>query len=183
MEKIAEVKLNTCEPVEVGSDDRRKMVVAKVPQGYDTKIYIRFVPGRDISFNTDVLGCQSRQGALRRDTVPVALPQSLIGKLKDANKKVIDWLAHDAVNAQLFLSRPVEALIKAGVGLTRSEQKTLDRTHRMVNEASVIAPGVKVSDLSALAYPKGRVGKPKPERQKPNGRDENCGCGPKGKEE
>ena len=183
MHKITEAKLPASDPaVKEGATDRSEMVVAKVPQGYNTKINIRLVPGRDIRFTPDVLGCQSRQGAPRQNTEAVALPESLSGKLKKANEKVIDWLAQDAGNARLFLARPVEALIKAGVDLTRSEQKMLDRTHRPVKEASVIAPGVKVLDLSALAYPKNRVGKLKPERKKPDGRDKDCGCGPKGKE-
>ncbi|HEX9945643.1 MAG TPA: hypothetical protein VGG03_26835 [Thermoanaerobaculia bacterium] len=165
-----------------GSPGTNEMIVARVPQGYDTNINIRFVPGRDIQWTPHALGCRPRQGAPRRDAEPVALPESLAEKLKGANKKVIDWLAQDAANAQLFLARPVEALIKAGVDLSRSEQKALDRTHRAVGEASVIAPGVKVANLSASAYPTGRVGTLKPGPKMKDGRTNDCGCGPKGKE-
>ena len=67
MYKIAEAKAAMSDPM-----DRSEMVVAKVPQGYETKINIRLVPGRDIRFNPDVLRCQPRQGTLRRD--PGAFP-------------------------------------------------------------------------------------------------------------
>ncbi len=183
MQKITEVKSATSEPaVKAGAADRSAMIVAKIPQGYDTKINIRLVPGRDIKLTPEIVGCQPRQGAPRRDAEPVALPESLVGKLKDADKKVVEWLAQDEANARLFLARPVEALTKAGVDLTRSEQKTLERTHRAVNEASVIAPGVKVADLSASAYPTGRVGELRPGPKMKDGRDEDRGRGPKAKE-
>ncbi len=142
--------------------DRSEMILGRVPQGYDTNINIRFVPARDIRLDVDVLGCQPRQGAPRRDAQPVPLPASLLDKFRDANKKVIEWLARDAGNAQLFLVQPVQAMLRAGIDLTRAEQKALERTYSGVREASVIAPGVRVVDLSATAHPKGRVGGLKP---------------------
>lgn len=167
------------------SNDPSGIVVSRVPQGYDTNINIRLVPGRDIQLTPHRFGCRPRQGAPRRDAEPVDLPESLGDKLKDANKKVIDWLALDPANAQLFLAKPVEALVKAGVELSRAEQKALTRTHRAVAEASVVAPGVKVASLSASAHPTGRVGKLPPGLKGSNGREgreADCGCGPKGKE-
>ena len=102
--------------------------------------------------------------------------------MKAADKKVVAWLASDEANAKLFLAHPVEALTKAGVDLTRSEQKTLDRTHTSVNEARVIAPGVNVKQFSAVAYPNGQVGKLKDQPDRTNGKNDDFGCEPKGKE-
>lgn len=183
MYKVPETKPATSDlAAAVGPSGGREMVVAKVPQGYETKINIRIVPGRDIRLTPDVLGCQPRQGAPRRDAEPVALPEDLVGKLREANQKVINWLAQDKANAQLYLARPIEALKKVGVDLTRSEQKALERTHRVVKETSVVAPGVKVADLSASAYPRGRVGEIRPGPKMKDGRAQDSGCGPKGKE-
>src|ERR1700682_613345 len=78
-------------------------VVAKVPQGYEANFNIRLVPGRDFNVGTIRLGCRPRRGGQRRDADPVALPEDLTGKLRDANNKVVAWLAADAANAQLFL--------------------------------------------------------------------------------
>ncbi|MEK6375579.1 MAG: hypothetical protein AABO58_23115 [Acidobacteriota bacterium] len=157
-------------------------VIAKVPQGYDAKINIRFVPGRDIPIVPLERHCRARQGAPRRDAPTVALPPDLVRKLSDADKKVTQWLSKDAANAQLFLVRPVEALLRAGVDLTRAEQKVLDRSHRAASEERVIAPGVKVAQLSVTASTKGRVGDPRP-RPKKNHEDGDCGCGESGKKE
>jgi hypothetical protein len=139
-----------------------EMVVARVPQGFETRINIRFVPGREIRFPLEIFGCQPRQGAPRRDADPVPLPPGLPEKLKEVNRKVVEWLARDRANSQLFLERPVEALMKAGVELTRAEQKALARSHRGVTDSMVVPPGVKVVSLTASAYPKGRVGGLKP---------------------
>ena len=158
-------------------------VVAKVPQGYEANFNIRLVPGRDFNVGTIRLGCRPRRGGQRRDADPVALPEDLTGKLRDANNKVVAWLAADAANAQLFLVKPVEALMKAGVDLTRTEQKTLGRTYSDNHEGTVIAPGVKIKDLKAVAYPAGRVGTVKPGKTTiPGGRDVSCGFTRKGKE-
>ena len=183
MNKETEAKTSLHDPgIKAGTNDRSDLVVARVPQGYDTKINIRIVPGRDFKLTPDAPGCQPRQGAPRRDVDPVALPEGLAGKLKDANMKVINWLAQNAANAKLFLAQPVEALMKAGIDLSRSEQKTLDRAHRVVAEVSVVGPGVKILDLSASAHPTGRVGELIPGEKFKDGRAEGCGCKPKGKE-
>ncbi len=109
--------------------DRSQMIFGKVPQGYETNINIRFVPAREIRLEADVLGCQPRQGAQKRDTQPVPLPVSLVDKLREANKKMIEWLTSDAGNAQLFVKRPVQAMLRAGIELTRVEQKAMERTY------------------------------------------------------
>lgn len=159
-------------------------VIAKVPQGYEAKLNIRLVPGRDFNVGTIRLGCRPRKGGQRRDADPVALPEDLTGKLRDANKKVVAWLAADTANTQLFLAKPVEALMKAGVELTRTEQKALGRTYSANHEDTVIAPGVKITDLTAVAHPTGRVGgiKPGGGTTTTGGRDVGCGFTRKGKE-
>ena len=141
-----------------GPDAGGEMVVAKVPQGFETRINIRLVPGRDVRFPPEIFGCRPRKGAPRRDAEPVPLPGSLAGKFAEVNRKVIEWLAREPANAQLFLERPVEALTKAGVDLTRAEQKALARSHRSVSDSIALPPGSKVIGLTASAFPKGRVG-------------------------
>lgn len=167
--------------VDMGTDNRNAIAVVKVPQGYDTRINVRLVPGRNIQFTPDVLGCQPRQGAPRRAAEPAALPERLADKIRDANKQVIDWLAKDTGNAQLFLTHPVEALIKAGVDLTRTEQKALNRTHRAVIDATVIAPGVKVAAFTVSAFRTGRVGNLKPGPRRADSREDDRGNASQGK--
>lgn len=161
-------------------------VVTKVPQGYETNINIRFVPGRDIPIVPLERHCRARQGAPRRDAPTLALPADLVRKLTEADKSVTEWLSRDTANAQLFLERPVEALVKAGVNLSRAEQKVLDRSHRAASEERVIAPGVNVAQLSATASTKGRVGdsRPRPKKKHDGGDgDGGCGCSESGKKE
>ncbi|UVI32903.1 hypothetical protein [Paenibacillus spongiae] len=164
-----------------GASDRNKMMVAKVPQGYETKINIRFVPGTEFQIPSDADRCRLFQKPNNRDVELVALPESLLDKLKDANKTVIDWLAKDAANAHFFFAKPVESLIHAGVSLSRAEQKMLSRSRRAVEEVSLIGPGVKIVDLSASAYPGGKVGDIRHAPKVKDGRNEVYGCGPTGK--
>lgn len=157
-------------PVKQGS-----LVIAKVPQGYETNINIRLVPGRDIEIGPVATGCRSRAGAPRREAEPLSLPPDLVGKLKDADKAVVAWLAKDESNAQLFVSSPAKALVMAGVDLSRADQKAIDRTYREVAQASVVAPGVKVVNFTAKMYPRSRIGKIKP-KGKPGDGGKNTGC-------
>lgn len=168
---------------------KREMVVAKVPQGFDARINIRLTPARDIRISPDLLGCQPRQGAPRRDTDIVPLPDDLPKKFLDANRHVLDWLAQSPANAKLFVERPVEALLKAGVNLTRAEQKALERASHDVGETRLAAPGVKVVELSVTTHAAGRVGsikptskssppesRPKGPSSRPDRSDPDCGC-------
>ena len=157
-------------------------VVAQIPQGYEGKLNVRLLPIRDFDLGSIRLGCRPRKGGSRRDADPVALPADLTDKLRDANKKVISWLNADPANSRLFLTSPVEALKKAGVELTRPEEKALDRVHRDNNEAGAIAPGVSITDLNAVAHPTGRVGGIKPGTTTTGGREVGCGFTRKGKE-
>ncbi|MCQ1536862.1 hypothetical protein FTO70_14520 [Methanosarcina sp. KYL-1] len=184
MDKIIEVKKATCESaVKAETSDGGEMVLVRVPQGYDAKINIRIVPGHDIHLTPRIPSCQPRQGASRRDIQPVALPESLAVKLAEADKMVINWLAQDEANAKLYMEQPVESLIKAGVKLTRSDQKLLKRAHSMVEESSVVPPGVKVTDFYASADPKGRVDELALRPIFKDGESENnCSCRPRRKE-
>ena len=186
MRDIAQAKSATSQPeVEACVRDESGTVALKVPQGYDARINIRLLPVRDICeirSTPPLLDCQPREGSPRRDVQAVPLPESLVDKLRKANEKVIGWLAQDVANAQLFLVQPVEALTSAGVELTRSERKTLDRSHRAVKEATVIAPGVKVVDLSASADPRGHLGEPRPGPEMKEEHNADSISGPEGKE-
>ncbi len=179
-EKSEDGKSKDCHCAERPDPDTNGKVVARIPQGYDTRINLRFVPGRDFDFTPTRLGCRPRKGAPRRDADPVALPATLVDKLKEGNKRVVDWLALDAANAKLFVARPVEALAKAGVELSRGEMKMLDRAHSAVAEASVVAPGVKLTELNAGGYPTGRIDPNRP-GSKPDSRSDDCGCEPRKK--
>lgn len=156
--------------------ERGELVVAKVPQGYETKINLRLVPGREFEIAPIPKGCRPRKGAPRRHAELLDLPAELIDKLRRSDKTVIAWLAQDQANARLFMARPAEALVKAGVDLTRAEQKAIDRTHGQVSEAAVVAPGVKVASLTAAAFPRGQVGKIKPGARPDDASPDNVGC-------
>lgn len=178
----------TCKATEANADgsdnasaNGRQVLVAKVPQGYEANINIRLVPARDIRFTPEALGCKPRHGAVRRDTDPVALPESLPIKFKEANKKVAAWLAQEPANAKLFLERPVDALAKAGVDLTRAEIKALTRARRSADEAAVVAPGVKIVTLSASGYTSGRVGTVRPSSTTTKGLADDCDPQPRKK--
>ncbi len=138
-------------------------VRATIAQGFDTNINVRIVPGRDFDLALGSKHCKPRQTAPRPNFDLAALPSSVIEKLKQADSKVIAWLTQDQANAARFIEQPVESLKKAGVELTRAEQKLLHRTHEEVRNAAVLPPGAKVNDLTTAAFPKGRVGKIRPD--------------------
>lgn len=162
--------------------ERQDKVVAKVPQGFDARVNIRLVPGRDFEFHPAPAVCRPRRGAARREAAPVPLPESLVAKLKEGNKKVVEWLGRDPENPKMFLARPLEALAAAGLELSRAEQKALLRSREAVGELAVVAPGVKLAELTVAAYPKGRVGEIKPGSPTKPGRIEKAGCVHRGKE-
>ncbi len=162
--------------IEAGVSKQGEMIVARVPQGYETNINVRLVPGRDVEITPIPKRCRPRQGAPRRDAEPLYLPPDLIGKLRDADRVVIAWLAQDKTNARLFMARPAEALVKAGVDLTRADQKAIDRTHSEVDQAAVVGPGVKVASFTATAFARGQIGKIKPSAKPKDKRNDNIGC-------
>lgn len=158
------------------ASNQGEMIVVKVPQGYETNINLRLVPGRDVEIVPTREECRPRKGAPRRDAEPLDLPPDLVVKLKDADKAVVAWLAEDGANARLFVARPAEALLKAGVDLTRADQKAIDRTHREVAQAAVVGPGVKVVSFTATAFPRGHIGRIKPGAKPDDDGNENIGC-------
>jgi hypothetical protein len=154
-----------------------------MPQGFDTRINVRIVPGRDIAVGHATMKCQPRTGAPRHDADLVPLPPTLIHKLQEGNKRVMEWLANDSKNAQMFMSQPVQALLKAGIELTRAEQKLLATCHAGVRDAAIVGPGVRVERFDTAVHPKGRVGEIKGSPTQADVQDHDCGCGgkPKGK--
>ncbi|WP_294116929.1 hypothetical protein, partial [Thiolapillus sp.] len=86
--------------------------------------------------------------------------------------KMIAWLARDEANTRLFLSHPAEAMKKAGIDLSRAEQKLLHRTREEVAQSTMIGPGVKVVNISTAVFPDGRIGK-LGNGHRPGGRDSN----------
>jgi hypothetical protein len=153
-----------------------ELVVGKVPQGYATNINFRLVRGVGFDRVAELRGCQPRQGAPRRNTELVDLPAEVVAKLKEADQTVVAWLAEDEANAKRFLSQPALALVEAGVDLSRAEQKAIARSHRQVKEATVVPPGVKVGEIGASGYPRGKVGKVGPGTGTPNKPGKRVGC-------
>lgn len=153
-------------------------VVATIQQGYETRLNVRLVRGREADIAVLARGCRPRQGAPRRDADPVALPPTLVDKLRAADAQVVAWLAKDPANARRFFAEPVAALREAGVELDRAEQKHLARAHGAVREASVVAPGVRVERLDVVGHRNGRVGDVLTPSKPQAGRDDDAGCGP-----
>jgi hypothetical protein len=149
-------------------------VSAVLPQGHESRINIRFVPGTDITLDTRRRVCQPRQGAERRDADPIPLSKGIIDTFKANNRRVIEWMAQSAANATLFLHNPVEALQKAGVKLSRAEQKELSRTFSEASAVNMISPGVKINSFTAST-----TKNPPPRTDNNPGKDpkdKDCGC-------
>jgi hypothetical protein len=162
--------------ISADASDQSEMVVAKVPQGYETNINVRLVAGGDLEITSIPKVCRPREGAPRRNAEPLDLPPDLIAKLKKADKAVVAWLAQDKANAGLFIAKPAEALVKAGVDLTRVDQKAIDRTRSEVDQATVVGPGVKVASFTAAAFPNGRIGEIKPGAKPQDKPNDNIAC-------
>lgn len=159
-----------CDPKVVqlaSTPDDESPVVARVPQGFDANVKIRFLPERSIDVLTRPKGCHPRQGAERNNTDTVALPPELPGRLKERSKAVVAWLAKSPDNARAFLDNPVEALAQAELGFERAELKALSRTHEAVRNSAVLGPGVSLETLEVEGATRGKVGdrKPQPTRE------------------
>ena len=182
MQKITEVRRaagsSPCKESTSSEDagQRTELVVAEVPQALTANINIRVVRGVDFELPPLAKRCQPRQGAPRRETDMLELPADLVDKLKSADKAVVEWMAADEANVQLFLRQPAEALVAAGVELTRADQKAIARANQEVEQTRVVAPGVKVEKITATAYPRGKVGHIKPGARPPGKRESNAGC-------
>jgi hypothetical protein len=149
--------------------DTGNVVRAAVPQGFDTRINVRLVAGANLGVLLKPVRCEPRKGAPRRDAEPLDLPPDLVEKFKKADKAVIKWLTANKSNASQFLADPAGALQEAGVELARAEMKAISRLRQEVNEATVVAPGVRVTALDAKAFARGKVGKIKPTKSPTDG--------------
>lgn len=167
-----------------GADDgsvASHTVLGRVPQGYDTRITFHIVPNRDVRITPSLFGCQPRRGAPRRDAEAIPLPPQLPEKLTNANRQILAWLSLDDGNARHFLAHPVDALMKAGVALSRDEQKALSRAHEAVRETVALPPGVNVMSVRVSTKARGRVGA-RP-GSKPHGAEgHDCDCESRGEE-
>jgi len=115
---------------------------------------------------------------VRPEDSGAGLPPNLITKLLTANEHLINWLAQDPVNAEDFLGHPVEALMKAGIELTRADQKALTRAHAAARNAATIPPGARLVGLSATADVSGVVvDEHRSHPQGAGGNSQGCGCG------
>lgn len=159
------------------------MVVVRVPQGCDMTVSIELDRSPDISLALASPACEPRQAGGGTRGTGTSLPHGLVDKLGHADRRVSDWLLADDANPELFFSRPVEALKRAGVELSRAEQKTLLRAHQAFNEAAVVGPGVRVAGLSVSMRRRNRAGEPGREPGPVSGslpgpgRSDDCGCG------
>ena len=164
---------------EAEAAELNKTVVARVSHGCNVNLDIQILSEHDIGLPAAAL-CQPRQGAERHQSEGVALPEELVKKLVKNDQRIAGWLARDSLNAEQFLSRPVEALVRSGVKLTKEERKILGRAHRAVAEAGMLAPGVKISKMSVSAGGKppfrGTVEPENKDEEKDRG-SQDCGCG------
>lgn len=136
----------------VGGAPRRLTVL--VPQGYDMEVDIRFVnglPTGPAGFPSLVFGCQPRQGALRQSKEPHELEESLWEKVQSVADQLFEWLNRSEANARLYFVNPASALAKAGLGLSVSELKTLDRVHSAASKQLLVGPGVGIVGFAAAA--------------------------------
>lgn len=130
---------------------------AIVQPGFDAKVSIRIVPGKDIFTEPPRPACRPR-GDRPYGIRPLPYTPDLVVKLTEANAGVSAWLAKDESNARAFLDNPVAALAEAGVDLTRAEAKAVSRTHALLKEDAVLPPGAQISTLDVVAVKRGKVG-------------------------
>ena len=153
-----------------------KLVRAQVPQDYSTNLKVRLVPARSLDKAVHAEPrCKPRGNVTPWDQASLTLDAKLADSLSKADKVMVAWLARDTANAQSFLTNPLAAMRKAGVQLTRAEEKALARASEAAAAGRVVGPGINVASLSAQAYPKGRVGSISASKT------EDFSCGPKRK--
>ncbi|MFD4459622.1 hypothetical protein [Nocardia sp. NPDC058480] len=124
---------------------RPDRVGARVPQGYNLNIRIRF------GARQGALSCvadESHHPRVGSAAATTRLPKALVFKLEESDPKIVNWLAQNASNRQLFIAQPVDALVAAGVELTRYERKVLQRIHRAAGETNVLPPGAELAEVT-----------------------------------
>ncbi|MDP9069224.1 MAG: hypothetical protein M3N53_12880 [Actinomycetota bacterium] len=156
------------------STESNSKVTARIDQAVEAKVNIRLVPSRDITLSPEALGCQPRHGSDPAVAVQIRFPEGLAEKLREADKKVIDWLGKDEANGRRFLEDPVGALEQSGVELSRAEQKALWRAQLEAADGRIVPPGVNVTEVSIEAAPKGRVGRDRRPTRPGTVRDAGC---------
>lgn len=140
-------------PTESGS----KILKAQVAQTYDTRFNVRIVPARSL---VDSVSSQPRckpRGNKPGWTGP-SMSSGLVDALASADRAMMEWLARDKGNAQRFLADPVGALRDAGVHLDRARLKELVRARTTAETTQRVPPGATVHEVTAEAFPNGRVG-------------------------
>ncbi|WP_181722942.1 hypothetical protein [Nocardia gipuzkoensis] len=106
---------------------------------------IRFSPRQGaLPYLADV----SRHPRVGAAAAPMRLPKTLVCKLEESDRKIVNWLAKNASNRRLFITQPVDALVAAGVDLTRFERKLLQRIHRAAGETNVLPPGAELAEVA-----------------------------------
>ncbi|MFE9785192.1 hypothetical protein ACFYO7_07420 [Nocardia salmonicida] len=137
-------------PGEPNSPEQPGTVIAQLPQGYDVRVKFNFVLGSGLL--AELARCRPRQGAVP-EWGATTLPEPLRDKLKAADQLVLDWLAQDRSHPKLFLVKPVDAMLKAGVELSRREQRMLERLHAAASETNTLPPGTSIARLSIAGIP------------------------------
>ncbi|HXO70021.1 MAG TPA: hypothetical protein VN838_13755 [Bradyrhizobium sp.] len=156
------------------------LVKAAVPQDYQGNFNIRLVGAHSLETGVKAQPrCRPRGHSVGWDRGDLAIDPGLVATLNKADKLMVDWLAKDTANAQSFLADPVIAMRKAGVELSRAEEKTLARANEAAGATRFVGPGVKIGTVSAKAYPNGRIGGLGP--NKTDGKTDDFDCGPKRK--
>lgn len=127
--------------------------VIRMPQGFDMDLDIRFVGDLPTGpvIPSFAIGCQPRQGAVRQNQEPLELTEKLWEKLLIAVDQLFEWLNRSESNARLYFDNPAAGLAKAGVGLSVSELKTLDRIHAAASKQLLVGPGVRIVGFTVAA--------------------------------
>ena len=138
-------------------------VVARLPSEQEQVVNLRFVRGTAFA-DPRPLRCRPRGNVQQtgfdfvRDAVAV-LPGNLLARLKDANERVIGWIAASETNARLFTENPARALKEARVELSRSDEKAIARAREELSDEAALPPGTRLTGISAKGYARGEVGK------------------------
>ncbi|MDQ0000148.1 MULTISPECIES: hypothetical protein [Pseudarthrobacter] len=136
----------------------------RIEAGFDSKVSIRIVPGRDLFKEPQREECSPR-GDRPYAVRPIPFPADLVEKLVKANTAVIGWLAKDKANAEKFIHDPLVALERAGVELSRAEAKALSRSHGALRDEAVLPPGAAISTLTVSATTRGKIGDIRPSKR------------------
>ena len=155
---------------------KHEPVLAQICEGLNQKFNVRLVTASVGAMKHVNLGCQPRKGATRRDAQPLDLPDTFKDRFTDINKAMTEFLQKSPKNATHFLSNPLEAMQKAGIELSRAEQKHFSRNAAAMKMLQVNESNVHVQAVE-IAAAKGKIRK-QTEIQSDfmKGMDDDCGC-------